>query len=677
MTAGSDPALARLRRDFLFAAAVSVVLLGGMLADIFPASLGLPSHAQAHLPSARLRAFWALQGALGLVVLLGPGRAFFVGAWNAVRRRAANMDTLIALGTGTAWLYSTVVVLAPGAFPPGTAMPFYDAAAIVTALVLLGQWLEARARRRTAEAVLALTALQVKSARVWRDGEEHEIPVDAVVVGDVVLVRPGERLPVDGRVLNGRSHVDESMLTGEPIPVGKEPGSAVFGGTVNGPGALRLEATQVGAHSALAQIIEMVRRAQASRPPIARLVDRVSGIFVPAVMVIAVLTFLAWANFGRERGLLYGAVTAASVLLIACPCALGLATPISLTVGVARLAQAGVLVRNGAAIETAAHLDVMLLDKTGTVTQGKPALARVAAAPGHEEAEVLRVTSAVEAPSEHPVARAIVAAARERGLTIPDASDFQAVAGRGVLGTVDGRRVLAGSRSFLVGEGLDVSALDGAFEAEAGAGRTPVLVAAGGELLGLLSVSDTLKPEARAVVEGLKAAGLEVVLVTGDEARAAEALGRDLGLSRVLANALPGDKAALVRELQAQGLVVGMVGDGINDAPALAQADVGFALGSGTDVAMEAADVTLVGGRLAAVTAAIAASRATLRNIRQNLFGAFVYNVVAVVIATGALVPLLGPGFFLSPLIAGAAMSMSSVTVVTNALRLRRAPLGG
>ncbi|HLA79998.1 MAG TPA: copper-translocating P-type ATPase [Vicinamibacteria bacterium] len=671
-----DPTLDRLRRQFWQAAAVGVVLLGGMILDMGPFHLeSLGSHA--HEPSRGLRLWWAVQGLLSLGVLLGPGRAFFVGAWNAVKRRAANMDTLIALGTGSAWLFSTAVVVAPDRFPPGTAMPFYDAAAVVTALVLLGQWLEARARRHTTDALRKLTELQAKSACVVRDGQEREVPIDQVVVGDRVRVRPGERIPVDGAVLVGHSHVDESMLTGEPIPVPKEAGSAVFGGTVNGPGALTLSATQVGAHSALAQIVEMVKRAQASRPSIARVVDRVSAVFVPAVMIIAILTFLAWTNLGGERGLLYGVVTAAAVLLIACPCALGLATPISLTVGVGRMAEAGILVRNGEALETAARLNVMVLDKTGTLTEGRPTLAAVVAAPGHEENEVLALTAAVEVLSEHPVAVAIAVGARQRGLSLPAAQGFQAMSGRGVLARVEGRRLLVGSHSFLAGEGVDLDSLAAAAEAWADQGRTVVFAAADGQALGALAVSDQVKPEAEQVVAHLRAMGCEPVMVTGDEARAARAVASAVGIEKVFASVLPGDKAARIRELQGQGKLVGMVGDGINDAPALAQADVGFAMGSGTDVAIEAADVTLLGGRLQAVPDAIAASRATLRNIKQNLLGAFFYNVLAVGIATGVLVPFLGPGWFLSPLLAGAAMSMSSVTVVSNALRLRRVPLRG
>ncbi len=677
MSAG-DPRLQaerRLLRDVVFAGAVGLLLLAGMLVDLFPSWFGLPPAGHGHAPAGGLRLLWAVEGALSLPVLLGPGRTFFVSAWNQFRRHSANMDTLIALGTGAAWLYSTAVVAAPGLFPPGTAMPFYDAAVVVLALVLLGQWLEARARGRTGDALRRLTELQAKTARVLEGGVEREVAVEEVEVGNVVLVRPGERIPIDGVVVWGESSVDESMLTGEPIPAVKREGDAVFGGTLNGACALRLRATQVGAASALARIVEMVQRAQTSRPAIGRLVDRVSGVFVPSVMIVAILTFMAWYTFGGEQKLLYGLVTAASVLLIACPCALGLATPISLTVGVGRLAEAGVLVRNGEALETAARIQVMVLDKTGTVTHGKPALTDVVPGPGHDAAEVVSLAAAAEALSEHPLASAIVVGAKTRGVASIAAEGLEAVAGRGVRARAGGRTLRVGSRAFLEAEGIDPRALEPAADGLAGQGRTVVYVAADGVAVGLVAVADTVKPEAANVVAELRALGLEVVMITGDDARAAQAVAREVGITRVLAQVLPGDKAARIRELQANGAVVGMVGDGINDAPALAQGDVGFAIGSGTDVAIEAADVTLVGGRLGALPAAIRISRATLRNIKQNLAGAFAYNLVAVVIATGVLVPLLGPGWFLSPLIAGGAMSLSSITVVGNALRLRRAPL--
>jgi Cu+-exporting ATPase len=664
----------RLGRAAVFAGSIAVLLVAGMLLDVFPAAFGLGGHG-ATMGGGRTRLVWAIEGLLSLPVLLGPGRSFFVSAWNQFRRRSANMDTLIALGTGTAWIYSSAVVVAPGLFPAGTAMPFYDAAVVVLALVLLGQWLEARARGRTGQALRRLTELQPKTARVVRNGVERDLAIEAVAVGEIVVVRPGERIPVDGVVLSGSSYVDESMLTGEPTPKTRAEGEALFGGTVNGPGALRLRATQIGASSALARIVELVRRAQASRPPIARLVDRVSGVFVPLVMIIAVLTFLAWYDFGGEQRLLYATVTAASVLLIACPCALGLATPISLIVGVGRMAEAGILVRSGEALETSARIDVMVFDKTGTLTVGRPELVDVVPAPGRDANELLRLAASAESLSEHPLATAIVKGARERGIAAVPADDLEAVAGRGVRASLLGRALRVGSRSFLEAEGIATSALAEAAAKHSAEGKTLAYVAEAGALVGLLTVADSVREQARGAVAQLFAMGIDVVMLTGDEPASAEAVARSVGIQRVLARVLPGDKAARVRELQAQGRVVGMVGDGINDAPALAQADVGFAIGSGTDVAIEAADVTLVGGRLEALPVAVRASRATLRNIRQNLAGAFVYNVVAVAVATGALVPFLGPGWFLSPLIAGAAMSMSSITVVTNALRLARLSL--
>ena len=586
---------AQARRRFLVSAGVAALLLVGMLADMFPAALGLPRAAHG-AGSTTMRLVWAVEGALSLLLLAGPGRSFFVGAWNQFRRRSANMDTLIALGTGVAWLYSTAVVLFPSAFPHGTGMPFYDAAGVVVALVLLGQWLEARARGSTSEALRRLTALQAPTARVARSGAEAVVPLEAVVVGDEILVRPGERIPVDAVCLEGSSDVDESMLTGEPMPVTKRAGDALFGGTVNGPGALRLRATRIGADSAVARIVEMVARAQTSRPPIARLVDRVSGIFVPAVMIVAILTFMGWYSLGGEARLLLGLVTAASVLLIACPCALGLATPISLMVGVARMAEAGILVRDGAALETAARLQVVIFDKTGTLTVGRPSLSDVVPAPGRDEAELLRLAAAAESLSEHPLAVAVVKGAHERGLSVPEARSLHAVPGRGVKASVGKETVLAGSRAFLDSEGVDPSPLAAAAADLASRGRTAVWVAEGRSLVGLLGVGDTLRRDAREAVARLRAAGLDVALLSGDDRAAAEAVARQVGIEHVLAPVLPADKVEEVRRLQSAGRLVGMVGDGINDAPALAQADVGFALGTGTDVAIEAADVTLVGG---------------------------------------------------------------------------------
>ncbi len=656
----------RLARQALVAGLVGLVLVAGMLGDM-GAGPGATHH-----PSATMRIVWLLEGALSLPVLLGPGRSFFAGAWNHLRRRSANMDTLVALGTGTAWVYSILVAAAPRLFPPGT-MPFYDAAVVVIAFVLAGQWLEAKARRRTGDALGRLGALAARTARIVRDAGEVERPIEQVTAGDVVAVRPGERLPVDGIVVWGRSTVDESMLTGEPAPIAKAERDPVFGGTVNGSGALRVRATQVGAGSALARIAELVRRAQTSRPAIGRLVDRVSGVFVPLVIIVAVLTFLAWYDLGGRDRAATGLVAAASVLLVACPCALGLATPISLGIGVGRLAEAGVLVRDGQALETAARLRTIVFDKTGTLTRGRPTVAAIAPSGEWTERELLRVAAGVEALSEHPLAAAVVAAATARGISPAPAHAFEAVAGRGVRAAVEGREVRIGSSAFLVESGIAVGDDPGLHVP----GATRLAIAVDGAYAGGIAVADEVRPDAGQAIAALRRLGVEPVLMTGDAEPTARAVAAAVGIDRVLAHVLPGDKAARIRELQAGGAAVGMVGDGINDAPALAQADVGFALGSGTDVAIEAADVTLVGGRLASLPAAVRASRATLRNIGQNLFGAFVYNVVAILIATGAFVPLLGPRWLLSPIVAGAAMALSSVTVVANALRLRRAPLGG
>ncbi len=664
---------ARLRRDFLRAACIAALLLLGMLADLWPAFFGIPLDAHGHADPRVMRPLWALQGLLTLPILLGPGRSFFSSAWHQFRRRSTNMDTLIALGTGVAWLYSTAVVLAPGLFPPGTAMPFYDAAAVVIALVLLGQWLEARARGRTGEALESLSRLQVKLVRVRRGEVEQQVKLEDVRVGDLVLVRPGERMAVDGVVVEGESHVDESMLTGEAMPVRKRSGGQVYGGTLNREGALTFRATQVGAQTALHRIAIAVRRAQASRPPIARLVDDISRVFVPGVMILAILTFMGWYSFGGELKLLYALVTAASVLLIACPCALGLATPLSLTVGLGRLAESGILVRNGEALQTAAALDVVCLDKTGTLTEGRPAITDVLTSRAVAGVELLRVAAAAEATSEHPLALAIVEGARERGVPLGRATSFEALPGRGVRASLNGVLVLVGRRDFVMGDAA--TPLDEEAAKLAEAGRSLAWVTRDGALLGVIAIGDRLRPEAKESVVRLRRLGLRVVLLTGDTAPTAQAMARDLGLDEVQAGLLPEHKLDAIRRLQQAGHKVGMVGDGINDAPALAQADVGFAIGGGADVAVAAADVTVLGGRLLALPTAILASRRILSNIKQNLAGAFAYNGVAIVIATGALFPWLGEAALLSPLVAGAAMSLSSVSVVWNALRLRRANL--
>ncbi|MDQ3806125.1 MAG: copper-translocating P-type ATPase, partial [Acidobacteriota bacterium] len=659
-------------RKFWFAAAVGLPLLLLMFAEF------VPSWSHALMPYHRL--IGIASAILTLPVLAWSGRHFFESAWNGLRNHNTNMDTLVALGTGAAWLYSTVAVLAPALFPAGTAGMYFEVAVIVIALILLGQALEMRAKSRSSAAIRKLLELQAKTARVIRDGRELDVLVEEVVVGDTVLVRPGEKVPVDGVILEGESAIDESIVTGESVPADKRPGDAVIGASVNKTGAFTFRATKVGKDTALAQIVEMVQRAQSSKPPIGRLVDKVSSYFVPSVMILAVLTFLAWFNFGPEPAINFALVTTVAVLVIACPCALGLATPISLMVGVGKAAEHGVLIRNGEALETASRLDVVVLDKTGTITKGQPELTDVLPLEGFTEDEVLRLAAVADRRSEHPLAEAIVKGARARGIEVGEPRQFEAVPGHGVEAVVEGRQVAVGNRKLMARAGVSLGEFEGVAARLADEGKTPMFVAADGRAAGVVGVADTLKEDSVAAVRALGRMGIEVVMITGDNERTAKAIARQAGITRVLADVLPEEKARQVERLQAEGRpgkerggrgarLVGMVGDGINDAPALAQADVGFAIGTGTDVAIEAADVTLVGGSLRGVVTAIEVSRATLRNIKQNLFGAFIYNVLGIPVAAGALYPVLG--ILLSPIIAGAAMAASSITVVTNANRLR------
>ena len=650
----------RLLRRFGWGAvlALPVLLIGH--ADVLPVILLSPD---------RMRVLWALSGILTLPHLFYVGRGFFTGAWAALRRREANMDTLVALGTGSAWLYSTVAVAAPGLFPAGTAHPFYEATAVVITLVVLGQALEARARGRTSRALHHLMDLRPQSARVIRDRGEVEIPAGEVEVGDVLIVRPGEGVPVDGTVEEGRSTVDESMITGESMPVEKGEGDSVVGGTLNRSGSFRFRATRVGRDTVLARIVHMVREAQGSKPPIQKLVDQVAGWFVPAVVGVALFSFGIWYLVGPEPRLNFATVVAVSVLVIACPCALGLATPISIMVAVGKAAELGVLVRDGSALQSAGRVKVVVLDKTGTVTEGSPALTDLVPLGTLGAEELLRLAAAVEQSSEHPLADAVTDAARERGIDLPHVSHFQAHAGLGVEGVVAGQEVVAGSERFLKQQGVDTHAAATLVERLSGEGRSPMLVAVDSELAGVLAVADPVRPDAGPQVARLRRLGCEVVLLTGDHARTAAAVARELGIERVFARVLPEGKADRVAALQLEGSRVMMVGDGINDAPALARADVGVAMGGGTDVAMETADLTLMGGSLRGVGDAIELSRATVRNIRQNLLGAFFYNVLGIPVAAGVLYPFFG--VLLSPMIAGAAMAFSSVTVVANSNRLR------
>ena len=612
-----------------------------------------------------------LQLALIAPVMLYAGWPIHRAGWPALLRRAPGMDSLIAIGTAAAFGYSLFVTVLPGALPGDLRDVYYEAVGVIVTLILLGRLLESRAKAGTGEAIRKLVGLQPKTARLVRDsGEEVEVPVEEIVPGETIAVRPGEKVPVDGELTEGASAVDESMVTGESLPVTKRPGDTVIGATVNGTGAFRFRATGVGADTMLAQIVRLVEQAQGSKAPIQRVADRVSGWFVPAVIGVATLTFAAWLAFGPAPALTYALVSAVAVLIIACPCALGLATPLSIMVGTGKGAESGVLIRSAEALETAHRLDAIVLDKTGTITRGEPALTDVVALGDTGEEELLRFAAAAERSSEHPLAQAVVSGAEQRGLGLPESSRFESVTGRGLRAGVEGRSLLIGTGRLLREEGVDAAALEAAasgFEAE---GKTAILVALEGRPAGVLAVADTVKPGSAEAIAALRRLGLEVVMISGDNARTAAAIAAQVGIERVLAEVLPEDKALEVRRLQDEGKLVAMVGDGINDAPALAQADVGIAIGTGTDVAIEAADVTLVSGELRGVPLALSLSGATMRNIRQNLGFAFGYNALGIPIAAGVLYPFIG--LQLSPMIAAAAMAASSLSVVGNANRLRR-----
>ncbi|MDD3765354.1 MAG: copper-translocating P-type ATPase [Nevskiales bacterium] len=620
-----------------------------------------------------------VQAALASPVVLWAGWPFFVRGWHSVWSRHLNMFTLIALGTGAAYLFSLIGLLLPHWLPRsflenGRAPLYFESAAVIVTLVLLGQVLELRARAQTSGAIRSLLKLAPRVAhRLDADGTEQDVDVDQVVAGDRLRIRPGEKIPVDGRVVDGSSHVDESMLTGEPDPVRKQADSPVSAGTVNGSGGLVMTAEHVGAETLLSQIVHMVAEAQRSRAPIQRLADVVSGWFVPAVVLSAIVAAVAWTLLGPPPALAHALVAAVSVLIIACPCALGLATPMSIMVGVGRGAHEGVLIRDAAALETLEKVDTLVVDKTGTLTEGKPSLQQVVPAEGHDPDTLLMLAAATESGSEHPLARAIVDAAKARDLALPAARDFGSDPGRGVWATVDGRRVHVGNEGMLRGLDLDPATLAGTADAARRSGATAVYVAVDDALAGVLTIADAIKPSAQAAVDRLKAAGVRVIMLTGDNARSAQAVADALRLDEVIAEVLPQDKADAVARLQREGRVVAMAGDGVNDAPALARAEVGIAMGTGTDVAMESAGVTLVKGDLGGIVKAVLLSRMTMRNIRQNLFFAFIYNALGVPVAAGVLYPVFG--LLLSPMIASAAMSFSSVSVIGNALRLRGAKL--
>lgn len=615
------------------------------------------------------RFLWLLVGLATLAVMYFSGRHFYVGAWKSFINHSANMDTLIALGTGTAWLYSMFVVSFPALLPDMARHVYFEATAMIIGLVNLGLALEVRARGKTSEAIKRLIGLQPKLARIVRDGQEIDIAIEDVQLGDQLRVRPGEKLAVDGRVLEGSSSIDESMLTGEPIPVTKQVGDELAAGSINKTGTLLYEATRVGKDTALAQIIEMVKRAQNSKPPIGRLADVISAYFVPAIMIIAVLSALAWLNFGPEPSLAFAMVCATTVLIIACPCALGLATPMSVMVGVGKAAESGVLIRNGEALQAASKLTTMVLDKTGTVTKGQPQVTHIELVNASDEDHVLMLAASLESGSEHPLAQAIVASAQARGLATQTLEDFEAIAGHGVRGTVAEHSLLFGNERLMREQGVLIEPQLDLAQQLAAKAQTPMYFSIDGELAAIIAVADPIKDDSVAAIKRLKENGLRVVMLTGDNRATAQAVAKQVGIDEVFAEVLPKQKAEKIAELQAQGEIVGMTGDGINDAPALALANVGFAIGTGTDVAIESADITLMRGSLHGLADAIAVSKATLGNIKQNLFGAFVYNAAGVPIAAGVLYPFLG--VLLSPIIAGGAMALSSLTVVTNANRLR------
>jgi Cu+-exporting ATPase len=614
-----------------------------------------------------------LQFLLATPVQFWVGWQFYRGAWAAAKHRTSDMNTLIAVGTSAAYIYSVVATFFPGFFAAHglEAHVYFDTAAAIIVLIVLGRLLEARAKGRASEAIKKLIGLQPKTARVIREGQELDIPVEEVAVGDIVIVRPGEKIPVDGVILEGYSAVDESMITGESIPAEKGPGDEVIGATLNRTGSFKFRATKVGKETALAQIIRLVEEAQGSKPPIARLADLIASYFVPVVIGVAIMTFIMWLLFGPEPRLTYALLNSIAVLVIACPCALGLATPISIMVGTGKGAEYGVLIRGGEALEAAHKLDAIVLDKTGTLTRGEPQVTEVISQDGREEA-ILALAASAERRSEHPLGEAIVKRAGELGLELADPEEFAAIPGRGLRARVDGREVLLGNLRLMEEEGLALGELRREAESLSAEGKTPLFLAVDRRVAGVIAVADTLKEGSREAVAALKRLGLEVLMITGDNPRTAAAIAKEAGIEAdcVLAEVLPQEKAAKIKELQAKGERVAMVGDGINDAPALAQADIGIAIGTGADVALEAADITLIGGDLRGVVTAIALSRATIRNIKQNLFWAFFYNTALIPVAAGALYPFFG--ILLSPIFAAAAMGMSSLTVVSNALRLRR-----
>jgi len=675
-----DPAgqkeIRRLRRKLIFAGIIGIYMLFIAAAEIAGVLSLLPPIVSNHY----------LLWVLATPVQFWAGGQFYRGMWGALKHRTANMNTLIAVGTSAAYFYSVAAVLSPGFFAAAgrEAHVYFDSSVIIVALVLMGRFLEARARGQTSEAIKKLIGLQAKTARIIRDGRELDVPVEDVAVGDIIVVRPGEKVPVDGIVREGHSSVDESMVTGESLPVEKSPGDQVIGATINRTGSFKFEATRVGRDTMLARIIQVVEEAQGSKAPIQRAADIIAAYFVPAVIGIALVTFTVWYVIGPQPALSFALLNAVAVLIIACPCALGLATPTAIMVGTGKGAENGVLIRSGEALETAHKITTVVLDKTGTLTRGRPVVTDVVAWGGFAQDEVLQIAASAERGSEHPLGEAIVSAAREKGLPLADAAGFNAAPGRGITARMNGKDIALGNLTLMREQNIGLDGLGEVVARFSGEGKTPVLLAVGGKPAGVIAVADTLKPNSRAAVDALHRMGLEVVMITGDNRRTAEAIARQAGIKRVLAEVLPENKAWEVKRLQDEGKTVAMVGDGINDAPALAQADVGIAIGTGTDVAMEAADITLISGDLSGIVTAISLSKRTMRTIRQNLFWAFAYNVALIPVAAGLLYLVWGQGGvpaglrfffgdygFLNPVLAAAAMAFSSVTVVSNSLRLR------
>ncbi|HXI25056.1 MAG TPA: heavy metal translocating P-type ATPase [Pyrinomonadaceae bacterium] len=669
---GKNPELVDMTRRFWVSAVLSLPLLLIAMSEMLPAN-----------PVTRIapmRSIIWIQFALATPVVLWAGQPFFVRAWQSIRNRSLNMFTLIGLGIAVAYVYSLIATLAPKLFPAsfrdhmGNVPVYFEAAAVITTLVLLGQVLELKARSATSTAIKSLLGLAPKTARrVAADGNEHDVPLDQVHVGDLLRVRPGEKVPVDGVLVEGSSSVDESMVTGEPIPVEKHPGEATIGGTINGTGSFIMRAERVGSETLLSQIVQMVAEAQRSRAPIQKLADVVAGYFVPIVILAALVTFAAWATLGPEPRAAYAIVNAVAVLIIACPCALGLATPMSIMVATGKGAQAGVLFKNAEAIEVLRQIDTLVVDKTGTLTEGKPKLVSVKAQSGFDERDLLRLAASLERGSEHPLAAAIVTGANERGVELTNAESFESITGKGVFGTVEGRNIMLGNVSLMDEKRVEVAMLLEQAEQLRTDGQTVMFAVVDGLPAGLLGVADPIKESTPEAIKELHAHGIRIVMLTGDSGTTAHAVANKLGIDEVVAEILPTAKAQAVKTFQSEGRKVAMAGDGINDAPALARADVGIAMGTGTDVAMQSADVTLVKGDLRGIVRAIHLSRATMRNIKQNLFWAFVYNSVGVPIAAGVLYPFFG--LLLSPMLAAAAMSFSSVSVIANALRLRRVTL--